>query len=525
MNLNKKQNIPNGAAVLALGGIIVKIIGAFYKIPIGAMLGPVGMANFSIAYNIYSLLFVISTAGVPTAVSKMVAESLARGKNGETEKILKVSKFAFAGVGLIGFTVLFAGADTIAGIMGNPSSAEAIKAISPAVFFVSLSAVDRGYFQGHSDMYPTAISEVIEALGKLVFGLLVAYVMEVYSKDTSHIAAGAVAGVSTGAFFSVLYFIFKKRSRAEKATGNGRGILKRLISISCPITLGAAVIALTAVIDSALVMNILQSSGETEYSAKWLFGAYNYATTLFTLPSAIIATLATTLMPVLSAMMVQNKKIEADSIVNSGVRLAVLISALAAFGIYALADGILTLLFGSGADGDCIKLSASLLRYLSVGIVPLALVTVTNSVHQALGRVNIPVIAITVGGAVKLISNLILVKIPEVGIHGAAISTVLCYIVALLINLIALKKFKFIGISIFNSVINPVIPGVIVFFTSGSVNGTLLRYVGVRLSTVVSVVMGGVVGVFAVFLLKTLKKDDAKLLFGGKNILKIIDNG
>ncbi len=524
MNL-EKRNLPNGAFVLAFGGILVKVIGALYKIPLGAMLGPIGMANFSIAYNIYSLLFVISTAGVPTAVSKMVAESSAHGRHGESEKIFYVSKIAFVGVGLFGFTALFLFADKISRIMGSADSAKAIKAISPAVFLVSISAVNRGYFQGKENMYPTAISEVLEAFGKLVFGLLAAFVMKIQGRGSAYIAAGAVFGVSIGSLFSVLYFFFKKRKKIKAISGNGIRILKKLFSLSVPITLGAAVIALTAVIDSALVMNILKNSGETEHRAKWLFGAYNYATTLFTLPSAIIATLATTLVPLVSGECAKGHRIETDLLVNSGVRLCVLISSFAVCALYPLSEGILSLLFGSGAGSDCIKLSSSLLRVLSLGIIPLSLVTVTNAVFQALGRANAPVISIAVGAVVKLLSNYALIRIPGIGIHGAAISTVLCYVVALSINILQLGKFKFLGISIFNSVMKPVFPSIALFLTAANVNKVLMRFADIRISAILSGISGALVGIFAVFVLKTLKKEDERLLFGGKNIFKFIDNG
>ncbi len=524
MNKPRRESFLHGAAALAAAGIVVKIIGAFYKIPLGAMLGPVGMANFSIAYNIYSLLFVIATAGVPIAVSKMIAESLAAKNAADTELIYKVSGRLFSVLGFLGFLVLLFFAVPISELMGSRDAAFAIRAISPSVFFVSLSAVNRGYFQGHSDMYPTAVSEVMEALGKLICGIAAAWILKSRGADSAHIAAGAVSGVAIGAMASCVYFRFKKKKeKATRRSGAGR-IIKKLLSISVPITLGAAVISLTAVIDSAIVMNILKKSGFTEYQAKWSFGAYNYATTLFSLPSAISATLASALVPAIAVQRAKRHTLEADKLINSGVRLAVLVASFAAFGMAALSKGIITLLYGHGIDEECIRLSSRLLQYLSIGIIPLAVVTITNSVHQAMGRASVPVVAIACGGLAKILSNYLLISIPEINIFGAAISTVLCYLTAMTVNVAQFKKYSYVEIDFKNSILKPIISGAVVFISAAFVYNKCISAFDVNASTVLAIFSGAVVGVISAFLMKNVTKYDKKLLFGSKNIFKFIEN-
>ncbi len=514
----------HGAAVLAAAGILVKIIGAFYKIPLGAMLGPVGMANFSIAYNIYSLLFVIATAGVPVAVSKLIAEALARKKGGEAEQIYCVSKRLFSVLGFLGFLILFFFSEQISVLMGNRDAGYAIRAVSPAVFFVSLSAVNRGYFQGMADMYPTAVSEVLEALAKLICGVFAAALLKSKGGDSAHVAAGAVFGVAMGAFASHTYFLFtKKKPKVEKAGGKG-SIIKNLLAISIPITLGAAVISLTAVIDSALVMNILQKTGFSEYRAKWLFGAYNYASTLFSLPTAITATLAAGIVPAIAVERAKKNTFEADKLVNSGVRLSILIAAFAAFGMAAVSEGIITLLYGHGIEKDCIDLSSALLQYLCIGIVPLSTVTITNAVHHAMGKASVPVFAIACGGIVKIVSNYILISMPKINIYGASVSTVLCYFIAALINISQFSKYPNIEIDIKNSVLKPIISGLLVFLTAKIVLSASLSAFDVRLSTLFAIISGGFVGIMSAILTNNITKYDKKLLFGGKNIFKFIEN-
>ena len=523
MNLSKKRGLFHGAAALAVGGVLVKIIGACYKIPLGAILGPVGMANFSIAYNIYSLLFVIATAGVPTAVSKMVSEEISVGRSDVAAHIFGVSGRFFLIFGIWGFAVMFFGSEKLSQFMGSSDAASAIRAISPAVLFVSVSAVSRGYFQGHSDMYPTAVSEVIEAVGKLTIGLTLALVLKAKGAPTSIVSAGSVLGVSAGALFSVIYFKFRTRKIKVKKK-RSRGTLKKLLSLSVPITMGAAVASLTAVIDSALVLNLLKNTGFSEYRAKWLFGGYTYASTLFSLPSFFVATIASALVPMLAAEVVRRRVAEADKLVNSATRLAVLVSSVIAFGMAAVSDGIITILYGGGADTECLELSGKLLRYLCFGIVPLSLVTVTNAVHQAFGRANIPVISILCGGAAKLILNYILISKAEINITGAAISTVFCYVIAAIVNIINFRKYPYIGLSFKKAFLKPMIVGVAVFSSAGFLHEQLKPIFKVPVSTLFAVFIGGIVAIIGIFLLKVVEADDEKLVFGDTNIFKFIDN-
>jgi len=524
--MSKRKRLFHGAGVLALAGIIVKLAGAVYKIPLGIMLGPVGMADFSIAYNVYSLLFVLATAGVPVAVSKMVAESLARKHRGAPEEILLLSKRVFSVFGFSGAALMFAFAPFLAKLMGNEGSALAIRTVSPAVCFVSVAAVFRGYFQGHSDMYPTAVSEILEAFGKLFVGLALAFFLKRKGAASSHLAAGAVFGVSAGSLLSVIYFKFKGRAKG-KVSGVWRErlpVIRRLLSLSVPITVGAAVVSLTAVIDSALVMNLLRDAGFSEYRSKWLFGGYTYASTLFSLPSFFIATIAATLVPGISSCLAEKSFYEADQLVNSGLRLSMLISSLAAFGMAALSRGVIGTLYGSGADAECLELSSKLLQCLTLGIIPLSAVTVTNAVHQAMGRTNVPVFSILLGGAIKLVSNYLLVSRPEINIFGAAISTVICYTVAAGVNLLKMRRYSYMEISFKRTLIAPLIVGISVFLVARVTYFKTENAFGLYFSTFLSIFVGALVGIFGTFLLRIVRKEDGKLIFGNANIFKFIDN-
>ena len=523
----KKQNFFHGAAILALAGIGVKIIGACYKIPLGNLLGPVGMADFSIAYNIYALLFTLSTAGIPSAVSKMVSEAVAKGSIAYAGKIYRVSYITFASVGFAGFFIMFFGADIISAVMGSKSAALSIKAISPAVMFVCISSINRGYFQGYSNMYPTAISEILEAAGKLVFGIAAAVCIKKYGFDTSVVSAGAILGVSAGAFISALFFSFcREDGKKQSCTENIREkrIISELLRLTVPITAGAAIISLGNVIDSALVMNLLCDSGFSLYRAKWLFGAYNYATTLFNLPSMLTATLAVSAIPAISSALAKKDVSEISKVANEAMGIATTVAFPAAFGLYALSDEIMELLYGANVGLLCTEASAIILRYLCFGIPFLAIATVTNSIHQAMGKAGIPVISMLMGVAVKIVSAFILVRHSEINILGAAIGTFLCYGVIAFFNLIALKKYGIIKIRIINALIKPILPG-IAAWAAAEYFSNITRYTfGLAFSTIFSVFMGFLACVVTAFSVDIVVIKDKKIRSGEESISKFFNN-
>jgi len=523
----KKQGFLKGAAILAFAGILVKIIGACYKIPLGALLGPVGMANFSLAYNIYALLFVLSTAGVPAAVSKMISESSAKGMGGESAKIYRIAHLTFMVVGFTGFAVMFFFAEQIAKFMGSRDAAVAIRVISPSVLFVSVSAINRGYFQGKSNMYPTAVSEVLEALGKLFAGLCAAWYLKRIGAEDSIVSAGAVFGVSAGAFLSALYFAFCKTDLRGKSLQNGRRmreILAELAGLAVPITLGASVMSLTNVIDSALVMNLLQKNGFSEYQTKWFYGAYNYAATIFNLPSALITTMSASLIPAIASANAQRDRIKVDKYADAGLSLAMMVAVPAACGIAALSDGILKLLFGTGIDSDCIRKSADLLCCLCLAIPTLSLVTITSGMHQALGNAKLPVYSMIVGALIKVLSNLVLVSNSRVNIFGAAISTVLCYLAIAILNIAALRKYPFIEISISRVFAKPMVMGVSVFLSASCTKRLLNATIGTHFSTIAGVFAGVLICVVCAFCVGAIGKKELKMLFGEKSISKFLNN-
>lgn len=468
MRKTKTESFVLGAAILTAASIIVKIIGAFYKIPLGMLLGPVGMADFSVAYNIYALLFVISTAGVPSAVSKLVSENEAKGNTGDMLRTYRVAYVMFALIGIAGFSAMFFFSEEISVAMGNPAAGLAVRAVSPAVLLVTLSAINRGYFQGRSDMVPTAVSEVVEAFGKLIAGLGCAWYFKKSGFEENVVAAGAVMGVSIGALLSFLWLSLCGDKKGEKRNCAKIGMYetaKKLILIAVPITAGAAVMSLANVIDGAMCLNLLQKAGMTEYRSKWLFGAYTYATCIFNLPTGIITTLSVSLIPALSALSAKCEAVKLDRVANSGILAAMLVAFPATAGIAAMSREIMNLLYGASVGYECAEVSSRLLQILSLAIIPLSIVTVTNAIHQSLGNPMIPLRSMAMGSAFKLMSNFMLVGRQKINIYGAALSTVLCYLIIAVMNVTSLRKYSYLEINIFKNFIKPMVISMVTYIS------------------------------------------------------------
>ena len=261
----KQSTFFGGAAILAVGILVVKLIGMFYKIPLTNIIGEQGTADFNNAYYIYSVLLTISTAGLPVAVSKLVSEANAVGRRNQVRKIFRLSLTLFLALGAISFVIMFFRADLLADMMHDGKAAAGIRALAPAVVCVGCLSAFRGYAQGHGDMAPTAISQIIEALCKLVVGLALAFWLIKAGQGADMAAAGAITGVTVGTVVAVAYMAFHhvrknlEEPRLSRDVPDSAGdILKEVLRIAIPITLSSSMVGIVTVIDSALVQGQVQ---------------------------------------------------------------------------------------------------------------------------------------------------------------------------------------------------------------------------------------------------------------------------
>ena len=431
-----------GVLVLTLANILVKIFGFLYKVPLNRVLGD-EMANVNAAYSVYSLLYMISTAGIPVAVSVMISEARSAAKNATLCRIFRVSMVSLCVIGAIGTAGMLLFAGPISSANSGGDSYLCLLAIAPALFFVCLSSVFRGYFQGFGLMLPTAVSGMIEAFGKMALGLLlVRLILSSYGGDT-HLAAGySVFGITVGIAFGTLYLAlaYQRYRRAgrlpvegqEKAADATSRIGIRLLQIAVPIALSAGVSGIASLIDSQLMRPLLVEYYKDAEIAKAVFSDYSTgAVTLFNMPAVLVYPIASAVVPYITAARARGDSIEAGRYVAVGIRLAALISLPAALGMSVLSRPILSMLFIG--DADMAEHAGAPLALLSLAIFLLGLLAVTNSVLQAYGRQGRPLISMLCGVAVKIGALYILT--PMIGPLAAPLGTLLFYLTAVCINL------------------------------------------------------------------------------------------
>lgn len=566
---NSGQTFMKGALILAVANFIVKIIGAVFKIPLYGLIGKEGSGLFNVAYQIYTFMFIIATAGFPTAVSKMVAESIAGGSEAESRKILKTALFLLGTIGLVGSVLLYVFAVPLANLLGNSDAAFCIRVIAPTVFFISLVSAYRGYFQGRQNMYPTASSEVIEAAAKLAVGFLCAlFFMNMQvdknlsrmvdfgsgtvrsSADRTILASsGAILGVTAGAVLSlvlmtVVYKTGKKRNKltlVQKSERSGKSILKELVAIAIPITIGAAVSSLTSLVDLATVMNrlvinpavfdrygYLFEKGTEFYSqakelgwntaqilekkANTLYGMYTgQAQTMFNLPLTIIVALSMSAVPAISSAIARRDESGAKDLTNSLIKITVLFAMPCVIGLSVLSEGILGLLY---SDADAFRL----LEKLAVAIIFVSVVQVTNAVLQAYGKVYYPVFSMIAGGVVKVVMNYTF--IPIIGIDGAPVATIFCYGVIAVINMICIIRVVKIKFNFTEIIIKPLFSALVM----GAVLVAAKKYLGNgSLATVISICAGGAIYVLCAFGVRAISREDVLILPKGDKIAGLLE--
>lgn len=446
MSTKKKQSFLGGAAILASAVAIVKAIGFFYKIPLNNILGGEGKTYFDSAYQIYNVLLSFSTAGLPLALSKLVSEAQARGRENEKRKLFRTAIWIFFGLGVAGFAFMFFCTETVAEMLHNESAYWAIKALSPAVFCVCLLACMRGYTQGQGNMTPTAVSQVLEALSKLGIGLALAWYIVQLGLGSEYVAAGAILGVTIGTVLSMLFLIaylvtHRSPSNTLDVPSSSGTLVKQILAIGIPITLSNSAMSVITMIDTSIVMGRLQSGlGLAEKAAADLKGPYGFAMDMVNLPPAFVFPVTMSLIPVAAAALARQDHRGADRIISSAFRLIAILALPCGVGLSVLSTPIMRLVLPARPE-DAL-MAGPHLQVLGFACIFICVMNLTNAILQTYGKVKIPIFTVIVGGVVKIVMNYILVGSPDINIHGAPISTLCCYVVIAGLNLFFVWKYS-----------------------------------------------------------------------------------
>lgn len=440
-----KKTFLSGVLLLSLSTVLVKVIGLIYKIPMLSYLGSEGMGYFNSAYEIYALFCVIATAGLPVALSVLISASIARGERRGAQKIYRASMAVFLLIGLIGTAVMVVFSPAFCRLIRSENAHACILSIAPTVFFICVSSALRGYFQGYQRMLPTAVSQLIEAVGKLVFGLLLARWALDRGYETPQVAAAAGVGLTLGTLVSMLYLVVEKlRFRPDGregeapetvlSSGTYRRIWADLGRLAIPMTLGASAVSLTKLIDMTMILRRLQAIGLSEAMANEAYGSYTtLALSVFGLLPALVNSVALPLVPILSAAIASGDRERQAQMIRSSYQLTALFAIPAALGVSAFARPILKLLFGG--EPEAVAIAAPLLSILGVSVFLSCMITATNSVLHAYQSVTRPILSMLAGAAVKIAAAYFLIGIPSVGMIGAPVSTFLCNAVVVGMNL------------------------------------------------------------------------------------------
>lgn len=547
----KKQTFLQGTAVLAMATVLVKLMGFLFKVPLNNIIGEDGFGYFNTAYDVYNVLLMISTTGLPVAMSRMISQAQTLGNHAQIKRIYRTSLYVFLTIGMAGsLGMLIFCRQLSVMVTTNENSWAAIAALAPCVLLICLVSAYRGFFQGQSNMTPTSVSQIFEAVTRLVVGLGLAWlVMKLTGEaavraqgivlasgetaqdygDITLAAGGAILGVTLGSLISVVYLHHKfRQSNQILSLGGGtakstRSTMKELLSIAVPITLGSAGLQIINLFDTMIYMRRLTGALQwTEKMADSAKGVYNFCQTVFALPCSFIPTITIAVIPAITASLTRKDLAEAKATSESSVRTMALIAMPCAAGLFVMAEPVIRLLCSTYTE-DKIQLAATMLAILGLTVIFNSLVLLLNAIMQAHGDVVTPVVNMLIGGIIKIIVNYILVGQPNLNIVGAPIGTFICYISITALDLIAMKRHISARPAIFKNIIRPGLASAIMGAATFMVYRVLSNAISSwKLACLLSLAFAVVLYAVLVVFLRCLTYEDCMLLPKGEKIAKIL---
>ena len=448
----KSKSLIGGISVLGLAGIICKMVGVLYRIPLADYIGGEGLGIYSKVYTAYNMMLTLFTVGIPVAISRMVSHYVTRNDPRNAKRVFGVAAPALAIMGFLGTVFLILGSKFLSQKVGTPETRLGYIAIAPSVFLVCTMSAFRGYMQGHRRMMPTAISQLIEQVGKVFVALPLA-VVGMKRGGPGMGAAGTLLGTSMAEAVALAYMMFAKArsnsvfdaaEQADVPVESKRAIGMRLLAISIPITLGGCIVPLASLIDSFMITQLMERGGMESTEALVRYGLYSgMVLTLINVPTALAMAVSTNLVPDIASGMARGDKEYVARESRTGLRVAALIGFPCSIGMSLLAKPILYLCYGYSGRYTPVQLdvAAELLTVSAMTIVLFTMVQATSGILQGAGRQRIPMYTLLAGVICKVTLNYTLIGIPSVNIHGAPIASLVCYTVSMVPNLYFVSKY------------------------------------------------------------------------------------
>lgn len=531
-SMSRDNNFFKGAAILSIAGILVKILGAIYRIPLTNIIGDGGMGYYQTAYPFYQLLLTLSTSGFPVAIAKIVSEKRAIGDYRSAYKVFKVAFIGLLIGGVLSSLFIFFGAESIVESVGNNNAYYSLIALVPALFFVPIMSSFRGFFQGRKTMVPTAISQIAEQFVRVVVGL--GLTVALLDRGVAVAAGGASFGGSAGAMAGLLVILIiyiKSRAsiheeiRLSEVNKEYRvsKIVKDLLMISIPITLGSAIVPIMDSIDTALVFQRLQVIGYSEAVANDLYGQLKgMAQTLINLPMVFSVSIAMSMVPAISDAYARKSRGEIKDLISSGIRITLLIGLPAALGLFVLSTPVIKLLYFTRSP-ETIESTGSILAILSFSVIFLTLVQTLTAMLQGIGKTFVPVRNLAIGAVVKIVLTYFLTAIPAINIRGAAISTVITYAIASLLDLYSIVNITRLKLDYKTIIFKPLISSIGMAIVARLGYVLVASIAGNTLASLAGVLAGVVAYIVLLVVTGTITRDDYSSLPMGEKIAEKLE--
>lgn len=532
----KKNTFAKNVLMLMFSQVLIKLLGLIYRLAITNVkgFGDVGNGYYSAGYQVYAVLLIISSQGIPGAVSKLVSNKVAKGKYNEAHRVFKVSMVVFVIIGFIASLLLLLSANFVSSkILNVPDVSYVLKVLSPAIFFVCVSAVIRGYFAGLGTMKASSISQALEQFFNCV--LTITFVYALIGKEPYIMAAGGNLSTTLAILISFSYLIvFYKKNIKEwreetddvviTTKEENKKMVKMIIATAIPLTVGSVISVVTSFIDTVTVSNciqiaysgILKSKILLEKEAMRLTGILSKVDTLVNLPLAVNLSFYSALIPEITAAISKKDFKSASKKISFSISSSLLILIPCAIGFIVLADPILKMLYPNASDGAHI---------LQIAAVTMVFVGINHTIQGSLfglGKMYTPALALLIGCVIKIGLNLVLITNPNINIYGAVISSFICQFVVFMIVYITMKRNIKVKFEPVKHIVKPLLAGLImgavIFFINYLFNGVIRN----SILTIINIMIGAVVYLISVFALKILSKDEILMLPKGEKIYNLL---
>ena len=528
----KKETFMQGVITLIFSQVMIKLLGLIYSLYLTNRegFGDKGNGIVAAGYQIYAMLLTISSIGVPNAISKLVSERIAMGDHKGAYRIFKIAFATFAMIGLVGSLMLFLGAHMIATHwLQIPEAEMTLVALSPAIFFVAISSVMRGYFNARQNIKATARSQTIEQIFKTALTIILVEIVAIISNaSTEWMAGGATLATTLATFagFGYLYLFYqtkrKEIGREIRSTVNYkyervRNIIKKILLVSIPIALTAIMSSINKNIDSFTVVRSLKEFMPEDMAIAQYGILGGKVDTLTSLPLAINIAFATALVPTITSSLAKGDKETASKRVSFSLMASMLIGLPCTVGMIVFAQQILQLLYPAQPEGVLI------LQISSLTIIFTILDQTINGTLQGIGKVMVPATSLFCGMIAKLIVNLVLVPNPAFGANGAAIGSVVCHMVAFTIAFTTLRRNIKLNLKLGKFLIKPLIATIIMAVCSLFIYNVLSGIIYSSLATIIAIIFAVIIYGIAVVALKILSKEEFYMIPYGQKIYKVLE--